>query len=67
MHQDFFLKRRRHDDACHEVTGDAETCQRSQFSQTKSTGNFSQNLNENIFDGARLCSVGSMFERMSRK
>lgn len=36
-------QRRWHDDACYEMIEDAETCQHSPFSQTKSTGNFSQN------------------------
>lgn len=49
------------------MTGDAETCQNSPFTQTKSIGNFSQSLNENIFDGERWCRVGSMFESISRK
>lgn len=47
-------QRRWHDDACYEMIEDAETCQHSPFSQTKSSGNFSQRLNENIYDGERL-------------
>lgn len=60
-------QRRWHDDACYEMIEDAETCQHSPFSQTKSSGNFSQRLNENIHDEERLWRVGSMFERMDRK